>query len=122
MRHPAVAGSFYPADPTILRRTLSRLLSPLGVEKDRIQARGAVVPHAGYLYSGKTAGQVYRQLHIPPTVILMGPNHVGVGPAIATFAAGSWETPLGPVRINARLVQSLTAACPQITAGADAHR
>jgi AmmeMemoRadiSam system protein B len=66
MGRPAVAGSFYPATPNILRRTLAQLLSPLGEEKDRIQARGAVVPHAGYLYSGKTAGKVYCLLRIPP--------------------------------------------------------
>jgi MEMO1 family protein len=100
IRRPAVAGSFYPAHPTTLRRTLAQLLSPLTEEKDRIQVRGAVVPHAGYLYSGKTAGKVYRLLHIPPTVVLIGPNHFGVGHTVATFASGSWETPLGPGRMR----------------------
>jgi predicted class III extradiol MEMO1 family dioxygenase len=79
IRRPAVAGRFYPANPTTLRRALAQLLSPFGAEKDRIQARGAVVPHAGYLYSGKTAGKVYRQPHIPPTVVLMGPKPCWLG-------------------------------------------
>ena len=91
---PAVAGSFYPANPPTLRRALAQLLSPLGAEKDHcIQGRGAVVPHAGYLYSGKTAGKVYRQLHIPPTVVLMGPNHIGLGAAIATLACAACFRP-----------------------------
>jgi MEMO1 family protein len=80
IRRPAVAGRFDPANPTVLRRALAQLLSLLGVEKDRIQSRGAVVPHAGYLFSGKTASTVYRQLHIPPTVVLMGPKRCWLGP------------------------------------------
>lgn len=121
IRRPAVAGSFYPADPTILRRTLQQLLSPLREEKDRVQARGALVPHAAYLYSGKTAGKVNGLLHIPHTVVLLGPNHFRLGPAIATFASGSWETPLGSVRINAHLAQALTAGYPQIIDDPEAH-
>jgi AmmeMemoRadiSam system protein B len=80
-----------------------------------------LVPHAGYQYSGKTAGQVYRLLRIPHTVVLIGPNHFGVGQAIATFAAGRWETPLGPVHINTRLVEALRSCCPQIIDDPAAH-
>jgi AmmeMemoRadiSam system protein B len=121
IRPPAVAGSFYPSDALSLRLTLARLLSPRVEAQDRLQACGAIVPHAGYQYSGKTAGQVYRRLHIPPTVILLGPNHYGVGPALAICAAGRWETPLGLVRINTRLAHALIAWCPQIIDAPQAH-
>jgi predicted class III extradiol MEMO1 family dioxygenase len=113
MRRPAVAGSFYAADPTTLRRTLAQLLSPLDEEKDRIQARGAVVPHAGYLYSGKTAGKVYRLLAtvttedismcgvLPATVMLVAARQLGakearlIDYATSAEATGNSEAVVG---------------------------
>jgi AmmeMemoRadiSam system protein B len=53
--------------------------------------------------------------------VLIGPNHFGLGHTVATFASGSWETPLSPVRINARLVHALTSCCPEIIDDPEAH-
>jgi len=69
-----------------------------GVKK--ISVVGAIVPHAGYVCSGVVAGAVYSRLSIPELVIILGPNHTGLGPAFSLMAEGVWQTPLGEVPIS----------------------
>ena len=87
-RMPAVAGQFYPKDADDLSRQLSDLiqLSSLG-----FVVQAVVVPHAGYVYSGRIAGKVYGRVHVPDHVILLGPNHTGRGVRGALMAEGEWE-------------------------------
>ena len=62
IRHPAVAGRFYPRDPDDLRAEVESYLSP---PQKTVPALGCVVPHAGYIYSGHVAGAVYARLDVP---------------------------------------------------------
>lgn len=97
IRQPAVAGSFYPANPGRLERELTAMI------KRSTQPRsvlGVVAPHAGYVYSGAIAGQVYGDIVIPETVLILGPNHHGRGAAAAIAPSGCWSTPLGPACID----------------------
>ena len=57
VRHPAVAGRFYPSNPKTLRSDIQSYLSP---HVEGVAAPGCVVPHAGYMYSGHVAGAVER--------------------------------------------------------------
>jgi hypothetical protein len=104
IRKPAVAGAFY-------EEKRERLLSQVreyieeGVAKE--EALGAVVPHAGFIYSGKVAGAVYSRLAFPPTFIILGPNHTGLGAGASIMAYGEWQMPLGTVKINAELAQAI---------------
>jgi AmmeMemoRadiSam system protein B len=66
VRPPAVAGAFYPADAATLTSTVDRLLDAVAVPDDDVLARGYVVPHAGYRYSGATAAHVYARLRGTP--------------------------------------------------------
>ena len=102
VRHPAVAGQFYPADPLALRRMVESYLDP---QAPKTQARMAICPHAGYIYSGPVAGAVYSRLLIPEEVIILGPNHHGLGEPAAIMPAGVWEMPFGPVEISAPLAE-----------------
>ncbi|MEM7248322.1 MAG: AmmeMemoRadiSam system protein B [Acidobacteriota bacterium] len=95
-REPAVAGWFYPADPTELRSEVEELL---GGEEPDLEPRLALVPHAGYVYSGAIAATVYRRLVLPRVVVLLGPNHHGVGRPFALPRSGAWRTPLGEVAL-----------------------
>ena len=104
IRHPAVAGRFYPRDPDDLRAQVQSYLSP---PSDTISALGCVVPHAGYMYSGHVAGAVYARLAIPRRIILMCPNHTGMGHPLAIMSTGAWETPLGQVPIDSALAADL---------------
>jgi len=100
VRQPAVAGQFYASDPIRLRDQLEKFIT---VKEKQIKALGAIVPHAGYVYSGAVAGSVYARLKIPKTVVILGPNHHGVGSSAALFPPGEWATPLGNAGINQQL-------------------
>ena len=117
-REPAVAGRFYSADPAALRRELDRYLAPAG--GGRVPARGVVVPHAGYVYSGAIAGAVYAQVDVPARVIVLGPNHTGLGLPAALWPGGTWRLPTGDVPIDAGLTAALAAA-PPVERDVEAH-
>ena len=122
VRHPAVAGQFYPAQPEVLERELDQhLAAPASPEPEFSQALGCLVPHAGYRYSGAVAGAVYRRLPPRPVYIVIGPNHFGRGSPLAQMSEGSWLTPLGEVPLNPALARVLHVAFPAVTDDAFAH-
>jgi AmmeMemoRadiSam system protein B len=104
LREPAVAGQFYPASPAELEAVL-RELCPQTEEK--IAARAVIVPHAGYIYSGRIAAETYARVVIPETNVIMGPNHTGLGSPASVYPGGVWITPLGEVPVNERLTAEL---------------
>jgi MEMO1 family protein len=119
IRPPAVAGRFYPDDPELLRAALDSLLAG-GAEK-KIRARACLVPHAGYVYSGSVAGEVYRRIEIPGRVILVGPRHFPRGAPLAILSSGAWETPLGMAPIDGPLAEKIARAFPLLREDALAH-
>lgn len=116
-RQPAVAGRFYAGEPAALRRDVDRFLSATG---DRIAAKGVVAPHAGYVYSGAIAGAVYARVAIPPRVIVLGPNHTGLGHPAALWPEGAWRLPTGEVPLDAALTAAL-AEGPLVSPDREAH-
>ena len=116
-REPAVAGRFYTDDPAALARQVDKFLAAGG---PRVRARGLVAPHAGYVYSGAVAGAVYARVEVPPRVIVLGPNHTGVGKAAALWPGGAWRLPTGDVPVDAALTAAL-AASPLVDSDPEAH-
>jgi AmmeMemoRadiSam system protein B len=106
LRHPAVAGSFYPVEANQLKELLeeclvSHPLGPQGVKSPSASLLGGMVPHAGYIYSGPCAAHFYSSLERNTTrVILLGVNHRGWGAKTALSPADYWETPLGRVKVD----------------------
>ena len=123
VRHPAVAGRFYPGKPETLVRDLDRYLGSDAAESaEKIEnALGCVVPHAGYMYSGHVAGAVYRRLPQRNSYIILGPNHTGRGAPLATVSSGSWMTPLGNVPIDPELAKGVKHACHLVMDDEAAH-
>lgn len=119
IRRPAVAGRFYPGDPSALLADVRTYLSPA---EQTIPATGCVVPHAGYIYSGHVAGAVFARLNIPRRCVVLCPNHTGMGQPLAIMSSGAWETPLGNVSIDSPLAEALKKRFPLLTEDADAHR
>ncbi len=119
LRHPAVAGSFYPAQADVLLADVQRYIAD-GVEK--IDALGCIVPHAGYMYSGHVAGAVYARLALPQRIIILCPNHTGRGQPLAINSEGGWQTPLGEARIDSPLAEALKQDFPLIAEDYEAHR
>lgn len=97
IRKPAVAGRFYPSSPDAIKRQIKEFI----VEpEEKFDARGIISPHAGYIYSGAVAGAVYSHINIPEVVIILGPNHTGLGETVSIMTSGEWELPFGNVKIN----------------------
>jgi len=118
VRQPAVAGQFYTSDAKELRAELDGFVpSPGGGEK----ALGIIAPHAGYIYSGAVAGQVYGAVSVPRNVIILGPNHHGIGARAALYPDGQWITPLGAVNINPNLADLLRKHAPLVEDDTVAH-
>ncbi|MFV0437487.1 MAG: AmmeMemoRadiSam system protein B [Desulfopila sp.] len=120
IRQPAVAGRFYPDNPQVLAQVI-RDLSPASAPVTPQQGIAAMVPHAGYAYSGAVAAETFAALAIPPTVILLGLNHRGLGAPIALSVA-DWQMPMGTVRVNRELGQRLVGKDSLITVDEQAHR
>ncbi len=116
VRKPVVAGQFYEGtSEELLEQIKSCFLHSLGPQKlpsrepsPERRSLGFIVPHAGYMYSGPVAAHAYYALSQErrvPVVVLIGPNHSGVGPSVSVYPGGFWETPLGRVPINADLAK-----------------
>ena len=123
MRAPAVSGRFYPGSKPELERTVRELLARVPDARPAA-ARGAVAPHAGYVYSGFTAACVFARLAIPPLVVLLAPNHTGVCHApggVSLWEGGAFRTPLGDVAVDERFAAELLAASPLVGVDHAAH-
>lgn len=117
LRLPAVAGRFYPGDAAELRVEVDRYLGAL----EPAPALGAVVPHAGYVYSGKVAGATFRALRIPERVIILCPNHTGRGARVSVAAAGAFRIPGADLPIDADLAARVLELVPHARADVRAH-
>ncbi len=121
LRTPAVAGRFYSSDSRELTQQVDACLAQKDGTVRKVAARGCVVPHAGYMYSGHVAGAVYASLEIPTRCILLGPRHFPHGEPMAILTAGSWQTPLGNAEIDSALSTELARACPRLREDPVAH-
>ncbi len=119
IREPAVAGAFYPESAAELERQV-RDLTPVGEE--RHQLLGCIAPHAGYVYSGGVAGALFGHLEIPRRVIVIGPNHTGVGAVIAVAPHEAWRTPTGDGPLDGELAQHIADRVPDARMDSQAHR
>lgn len=118
LRRAAVAGQFYPADGRELAKEVERcFLDPRGPGSLPPRQRGtrrtlaaAVVPHAGFVYSGPLAAHVYARIAAEPppaTVLVLGVDHAGASRG-ASLSDRAWLTPLGPTEVDHELVRALT--------------
>jgi AmmeMemoRadiSam system protein B len=103
VRPPAVAGTFYPGDPKALRKEILRYLETT-LPPEGLRPKGAIVPHAGYVYSGPVAATAYAALAplrgIARRVVLVGPSHRVPFDGLAIPTAEAFDTPLGRVTID----------------------
>jgi AmmeMemoRadiSam system protein B len=119
IRKPAVSGRFYPSNPTELERAIEGFLAP---PVPRSKAIGAIVPHAGYMYSGHVAGAVYARIELPSRNIVLCPNHTGLGVPMSIMRSGAWQTPFGEMQIDEELCAALMDADPELRDDIQAHR
>lgn len=133
IRYPKNAGSWYAGTADSLRRQIEKecFLHKLGpgeipkLEKKGLRKIvGLLCPHAGYMYSGPVAAYSYNVLAKdgkPKTVIILGPNHTGIGSAVAVMVEGVWRTPFGDISINSELAKSIQATSKYLDIDDSAH-
>ena len=117
-RAPAVAGIFYPSNARELYQLIELSFKeqrfgpghlPPSEEFSRQRIYGIVSPHAGYVYSGAVAANGYYETSSMnfDRIVMIGPNHYGIGTGLATVRNGIWETPLGEVEVDSELASQI---------------
>ena len=117
-RMPAVSGQFYPGTAAGLSRALLTLTRE---GTARVPAIGVVAPHAGYVYSGAVAGEVFSSIQVPGRAVILCPNHTGIGEDAAIMSHGAWRMPWGDVPIDEELAARMETACPLLREDPSAH-
>ena len=124
VRRPAVAGRFYPADPTELRRRVESFLREAG-PADAPAPKAIIVPHAGYVYSGPIAASAYARWaparDAIKRVVMFGPSHHASFKGLAAPDDGAFATPLGMVRVDTAAIRDLRSHLPQVIVLREAH-
>lgn len=112
---PAVfAGQFYEGDPARLAALVDGYLAaatpPASLPAGRLI--GLIAPHAGYVYSGRTAAAAYALLkgRAVDTVVIIGPSHRDAFEGVSIWPDGGFETPLGVARVDAALAKEIAKA------------
>ncbi len=119
-RFPIVAGQFYPDDPATLGGVVQAALAKGTPHPEPTIL--AMAPHAGYMFSGRLAGATIGSANLAPTVVLLGPNHTGLGAPLAVWPKGRWLFPGGFLEVDEPLADAFLQAEPSLTADTVAHR
>jgi len=119
IRKTAVAGRFYPGDAATLRHEVDGYIAD--AHRTPRPAVGVVAPHAGYVFSGGVAGQVYADVIVPARVVVLAPNHTGRGPRISVAARGAFELPGGDMPVDEELASRVLEEVPGAEADWRAH-
>lgn len=124
IRKPAVAGYFYPADSSKLKQEIELLLSISGKTDIPGKLFGIISPHAGYIYSGKTAAFGFNLLdkNKVKTVIIISPSHREYFPGVSIYDGDAYQTPLGTVPLDREIADALTAGSKTIFKGKEGHQ
>ncbi len=133
IRSPAVASVFYEGSKEALKTQIDECYThqlgpgrlPVKSSKAKGKILGMISPHAGYLYSGPVAAWGFCQLieeELPESVVLLGPNHYGLGSKVAVMPGGRWRTPLGEVEVDEDLAKEIADSSSLIQLDDTAHR
>jgi len=131
VRPPVVAGQFYAGTKSALLKQIewcyTHPYGPGKVPKSQTGPRkvvGLVSPHAGYVYSGPVAAHGFAfiaQDGRPSSIVIVGPNHTGIGSGVSIMTSGKWRTPLGDVEIDKQLASSIKQSSDIIDEDIAAH-
>ncbi len=119
IRPPTAAGSFYPADPQAMEAMLDELIPQ---QTEPADWAAAMVPHAGWIYSGRLAAATLARLRIPPQVIVLCPRHKGPGPEWSVAPHDAWAFPGGRLAADPELAARLAEGISGLEFDATPHR
>lgn len=103
-RQPVVAGKFYPGVRAQWEPLVRRYLKSDQPEQPALLV---MLPHAGYVYSGAIAGQTLAGVSLPETLLLLGPNHTGLGARLSLWPSGRWLLPGAHLAVDETLAKAI---------------
>lgn len=125
IRLPVVDGSFYESSPSSCLHHAQKLISAVDLPSDLPETLvGGLVPHAGWMYSGRLAATTFMALwqkKSPRTFVLLGADHGGKAQAGEIYESGVWRTPLGEMQVDEALAGALLNADGIFRANTGAH-
>ncbi|HPJ11849.1 MAG TPA: AmmeMemoRadiSam system protein B [Caldisericia bacterium] len=113
---------FYPNDPTEIIQWKKQVLS--NWKKPQPSYRNvysAIIPHAGYIYSGSVAIKTLSCIPLPKTIVIIGVNHTGIGRPLSVWSKGRWETPFGWIPVDEALASKIIQTDPHFESDYKAH-
>jgi AmmeMemoRadiSam system protein B len=122
LRPMSVAGTWYPAAADRLECEIARYLEGASID-DVAPPVAIIAPHAGLKYSGPVAAFAYHALEDArySSIVLVGPSHFVGFRGVSIWPSGAWQTPFGPVQVDEKLAQAITAAFSEVAEHRDAH-
>ncbi len=105
-REPIVAGKFYPGTLEGWKKEVAQYLT-LDKDTPTQESLLAMLPHAGYIFSGRVAGKTLAQTELADTVLLLGPNHTGQGSRLSVWPDGKWHLPGTHMEVESTLAQEI---------------
>jgi MEMO1 family protein len=123
LRKSAIAGSWYPGNPSVLRRDIENYFDLVPELKLKGEVVGLIAPHAGYIYSGKIAANAYKLVREEKydAAIVIGPSHRVAFHGVSIFSSGGFETPLGIVPVAEDLAEKIKKSNSMIADIQQAH-
>ncbi len=123
IRHPAVAGAFYPRERNLLWRTVDDLLAGAPTTSYE-KIRAVIAPHAGYTYSGAVAAKAFAGLkglrNRIERLVVIGPAHFVHLHGITAPSVSAFRTPLGDVPVDTAAIAEI-AHMPQVIVDDQPH-
>jgi MEMO1 family protein len=109
-RKPVAAGRFYPADKEMLTKDLAQLFEKCKKSPSNLIVRAIISPHAGYIFSGKTAAAAYSSIPknaVYKNIFIIGSSHVMYFDGASVYNSGDYITPLGRIQVNKEIANKL---------------
>jgi len=109
-RRPAVAGSFYPSDPTEIIQMLKLYFAKAPAHATDSEVMAIISPHAGYVFSGEVAAAAFKQLNPEKeykTIFVLGSSHSNAFAGGSIYSIGNYITPLGTIETDLEIAHKL---------------
>lgn len=118
VRKPAAAGQFYPLSANEIKKQIKGFLDNTLSKNEAI---ACILPHAGYIYSGKVASRTIASINLKDILVILGPNHTGNGEQFSIMCQGIWQTPLGDIKIDSALAKNILSRSEYLKDDKTAH-
>lgn len=119
------AGRFFTNNPNELKSQLQQFFTDAVPKKTIHSPLAIVVPHAGYVFSGKVAASAYNQIDPKQKfdhIFIIGSSHTAAFPGVSVYSNGNYETPFGTVKVDVELARKLIDENKLIKFHPEAHQ